>query len=134
MGEKGQGDEAVPRPPLPHLVLIQSHLLLGRLEGDLDRPASSRYLHQLLEGGAVRREDDVVGPLRRIFQAAPHQQAMNALGCLPSPQRDLGPLIEPLALAPAPGRESLPDLLGERRRQSVHPHLLRPLLPPAPGR
>lgn len=73
MGEEGQRDEAIPRAPLPHLVLVQPHFLLRRLEGDLDRPAPSRHPHKFLERGAVRSKDDVIGPVLRVLQATPHQ-------------------------------------------------------------
>src|SRR5262249_34283763 len=38
VGQQGQRDVAVPAGPTPHLVVGQPGLLLGRLEGPLDRP------------------------------------------------------------------------------------------------
>jgi hypothetical protein len=73
MDEEGQRDEAVPRVLFADLVLIQSDLVLGRLEGDLDRPASLDHSHQLLQRVAARGEDGIAGPVLRTLQAPTHE-------------------------------------------------------------
>ena len=69
-----QGDVPVLAAPAAHLILVQSHLTLGLLEGIFDHLPGARYPHQLLQRDLPGTETPIVGQVFRIGDATPHQQ------------------------------------------------------------
>ncbi len=100
MGEHGQGDVAVPAWIASDLVVVESDLALGGLEGFLDRPADPGDPGELTQRGPRRAGGQVVGDVGGVGEAAPGEQPVAGPG--QRPDRRAGPLIDPRAFAPAP--------------------------------
>jgi hypothetical protein len=78
MGQHRQRDVSIPGVVAANLVLVQTHLALGGLEGLLDRPAGTGHPDQLAQRGAFGAVTQVVGQIVRVGQAAPDQQPVAA--------------------------------------------------------
>src|SRR5450756_2735585 len=77
MRQESQGDVAIPAVPTTNLVLVQSDLILGQLEGFLDHPTHSGYPNHLGEARLPWSEHIVVGYFRLIGYAAPSEQPVS---------------------------------------------------------
>lgn len=83
MGEHGQGDVAVPPGVLADLVLVESGLALGGLEGLLNGPPGPGDPGQLGQAHLGWGEAEVVGELGGVVDRAAGQQPI-ALERVPS--------------------------------------------------
>ena len=129
-----QGDVAIPAIPSAYLVLVQSHLSLGRLEAFLDGPAAARHLHQLRHCGTGRAEANVVGQLSGLGNAALGQQPVLFARLPQGPYRHGGPVIKSGTLGAVPRAQPLPArFVNPRLRQPTTPNDL-PALGGAPFR
>src|SRR3954451_7160273 len=113
----------MPAVPGTGLVVVEAEFVFGRLEAVLDRPAPSFHSDQYRN----RRAGEAPGGEKgqgTIRDGAADQQASGpktgqglvVFGGLKIGQFEIGPVEQPLALAAAPGRQTMPGGGIERGR------------------
>src|SRR6266540_1458205 len=99
---------AVPAGPGADLVLVEANPLFGQFEDLLDGPARADRPDDLSKRGVGRRVDQVVGELIGVGDAAADHDGVDPAIAESRADRDVGPVIESLALCPRATAQSLP--------------------------
>ncbi len=117
LGGSREGDKPVPARPTPRLVVGQPDLLLGRLEGDLDRPPSPGRLGRPGQRRAARAGRQVERHPPAVVVALADQQPAPPLRPQGVVVRQPRPGVPPRPLAPGGDRDPVPGPLRQGFRQ-----------------
>src|SRR5450755_2874493 len=102
----------VPAVVATDLVVVEADFALAGLEGLLDCPAAAGDVDEVAEAGGGRPVAEVVGEISRVGQVAPHQQPVPVAGGLQRPDRLTRPVVDPRALGPGTGGDTLNACAG----------------------
>ena len=127
--EAGQGDVPVPGVVAADLVVVQTDLALGGVEGLLDRPAGSGDRDQVGQRALGRTKAQVMGQFAVGEAAADQQLVPPGLG--QQPDRNSRPVIQPGPLAPAPADSRCQAEAGTAAEAASTRHWVRPAAPVA---
>jgi hypothetical protein len=104
----------VPGVVAADLVVVQTGLIFGELEGFFYASPGSSYPDQLGDRYRCAAAADVIGQFAGLANGAAHQQQM-----LIGAGIDKQPVIEPVSLAALAGRQALPAAFGRGGGQLI---------------
>src|SRR6185437_15965265 len=102
---------AIPARPGAYLILVEPDLPFGQRKRLLHLPAGPRHPPEVLKRHGGGTEDEVIGDLLGLADAATREQEVrHALRRIAPRHRHARPVIPPWALTTLPRRETLPRL------------------------
>ena len=107
--EHDEGDMAVPADVTANFILIEAEIF-GIFEVDLHRPAGTDGQNDRVQRGPRRCEDQVIGLLAWVVDAAAQHQEVASIHRAAMDQRQDGPIKASVSFGPLAHREPLPVL------------------------